>query len=200
MEPRHFETSEQMRAWLEKNHDQEKELWVGFYKKGVDEANVSYDDAVEVALCFGWIDGIVRRVDDRRYMHRLSPRTARSPWSKLNVERANRLIAEGKMHPAGKAALDRREDARTGIYGYEIRPRELDPASRKLLEADPAAWKFFQAQAPWYRRTVAHWILSAKRPETRARRVDVVLRASQSGRRIDLLSPPSGKRPRRTQG
>lgn len=187
--PRFFATPRELRRWFAAHHADAGELWIGFWKKGVERPSVSYDEAVEEALCFGWIDGIVRRVDEASYMHRFSPRTARSPWSRLNLARARRLLAEGRMHPAGRAALERRAPRPGGTYSYERRPRELDDAALRRLRADPAGWAFYRQQPPGYRRTVAYWVLSAKRPETRERRLGVVLDASRRGRRIDLLAP-----------
>jgi uncharacterized protein YdeI (YjbR/CyaY-like superfamily) len=189
--PVFFASRATLRTWFEEHHAEVRELWIGFYKKGSGRSGVSYDDAVEESLCFGWIDGIVKRVDELRYMHRFSPRTPRSPWSKLNVERARRLEVEGRMHPAGWAALERRTADRTGIYAYERRPKVLDRASLDVLRGDAEAWEFYQRQTPSYRRTVAHWVLSGKRPETRERRIRVVLRASRARRRIDQLAPGS---------
>lgn len=185
--PIFFRTPTELRSWFEQNHASSKELWVGFYKKGVDREGVTYEQAVELALCFGWIDGIVRHVDDLRYTNRFSPRTLRSPWSRTNVQRAHRLIEQGRMHPAGLEALKRR--AATRGYSYAPRPKGLDGPSLERFRSEPAAWKHFQAQAPSYQRVVAYWVLSAKKEATRARRLDVVIRASREGRRIDLLSP-----------
>lgn len=190
-----FASADAWRSWLEEHYATEREAWVGFFRAHVSEPGISYEEAVEVALCFGWIDGIVRRVDDRRYMHRFSPRQARSPWSRVNVEKVRRLVREGRMHPAGLAAFERRREDRTGAYSYEDRPKDLDQDSRRRFQAHPVAWKFFQAQPPGYRRTVAHWVLSARRPSTRSRRLEIVLQASQKGERIDLLSPARATRP-----
>jgi uncharacterized protein YdeI (YjbR/CyaY-like superfamily) len=192
MPARFFRDAAELRDWFEKNHGRERELWVGYFKKGIDRPGVSYLESVDAALCFGWIDGMVRRIDDRRYMQRFSPRTPKSPWSHVNVEKAERLIAEGKMHPAGKAAFDRRSAERTGVYSYENRPRDLDPSSLRKFHADAPAWAFYEQQPAGYRRTVAHWVLSAKREETRARRLAIVMEASRKRKRIDLLSPGRG--------
>lgn len=107
VDPILFPTAADLRSWFERHHSSSKELWIVFFKKGVPGTGVSYDEAVEEALCFGWIDGLVKRLDERRYMHRFSPRTPRSPWTPLNVRRARALIKAGRMHPSGQAALDR---------------------------------------------------------------------------------------------
>jgi uncharacterized protein YdeI (YjbR/CyaY-like superfamily) len=172
------------RAWLEANHDSVPELWVGFYKKGVDKTSISYKEAVDEGLCLGWIDGITRRIDDEVYAIRFTPRQKQSTWSAINVARVGELNAAGRMHPAGLRAFEARTSNRTGIYSYENRPRDLPGAYRRKVEANPAAWSWWQAQTPSYRRTATWWVISAKQEATRERRLAALIEDSAAGRRI----------------
>ena len=193
MEPIFFEAPADWRAWLEQHHDSERELLVGFWKRGSGRPSITWAESVDEALCFGWIDGVRRRRDDESYTIRFTPRQARSTWSAVNVARVHELEAAGRMHPAGLAAFERRADDRTAIYSYEQRhTAELGDEYEAELRADPAAWGFFQAQPPSYRRAAAHWVTSAKREETRRRRLAQLVADSAQGRRVPPLTPPSG--------
>jgi uncharacterized protein YdeI (YjbR/CyaY-like superfamily) len=145
---------------------------------------------VDEALCFGWIDGIRRNVDDERYAIRFTPRRPRSVWSSVNVKRARELIEMGRMHPSGLKAFEERVPERSGIYAYEQGRQKLAESYERELRANGKAWEFFRAQAPWYQRTAAHWVMSAKREETRARRLATLIDDSANGRRIAPLSRP----------
>ena len=182
--PRHFTTPARLRAWLERNHATAKELWIGFYKKESGRGGVVYRQALDEALCFGWIDGIVRRVDEQSYMQRFTPRRPRSYWSSVNIARAEELEREGRMAPAGRAAFSARDAQEERRYSFENRPREFEPAQVRRFEADPAAWKFFQEQPAGWRRTAIWWVVSAKKDETRARRLEALISASREGRRL----------------
>jgi uncharacterized protein YdeI (YjbR/CyaY-like superfamily) len=189
MEPRFFATSDEFRAWLEEHHADEREVYVGFYKKATGRPSLTWTEAVREALCFGWIDGVRRSIDAESYANRFTPRKPRSNWSAVNVRHVEELLAEGRMHPAGLAAYEARAPARTGVYSYERRHEaKLDEAQEAELRANRAAWDFFRAQPPGYRQTAIFWVVSAKREDTRARRLATLIDDSAHGRRIGLLS------------
>ena len=183
MEPVYFSSPAAFREWLEAHHASAGELWVGYYKRGTGRPSMTWPESVDEALCFGWIDGLRRRVDDERYTIRFTPRRAGSNWSRVNLGRVGVLIDEGRMRPAGLAAFEaRREDA--AEPPPEERPQELPEAyAHAFLERDAAAWDFFVAQTPSYRRLAIGWILDAKREATRLRRLDQIVEASAEGRR-----------------
>jgi uncharacterized protein YdeI (YjbR/CyaY-like superfamily) len=192
--PTFFKTPAGLRRWLEAHHASSTELWVGFYKKDSGRGGVVYQQALDEALCFGWIDGMVRRVDEVSYMQRFTPRKPRSTWSAINIAKATELIAEGRMQPAGLAAFDRRTGDRSVIYSYEQRQSAaLSAAERREVKADPAAWAFFEAQPPSYRRTVAWWIQTAKKEDTRKRRLAVLIDCSARGRLVPPFIPRTKK-------
>jgi uncharacterized protein YdeI (YjbR/CyaY-like superfamily) len=194
MEPIFFETPAEFRAWLEENHADETELLVGFHKQGTGRPSLTWPESVDQALCFGWIDGVRRSLGEHSYTIRFTPRKARSTWSAVNIKRANELVQEGLMRPAGLAAFERRSDDRSRIYAYEQRKQaKLDPAAEKQFRAARKAWAFFSEQAPWYRRNATHWVISAKKEETRRRRLRQLIDDSAAGRRLEHLTPP-GKR------
>jgi uncharacterized protein YdeI (YjbR/CyaY-like superfamily) len=178
--PRFFKTPADFRKWLERNHAKETELIVGFYKAGSGKKAMKYAEAVDVALCFGWIDGKVQRIDDVSYRQRFSPRKPKSSWSRINVARFAELEGAGLVHPAGRKAFDART---ASSYSYEA-PRELSDKFLKRLRANEKAWTFFEAQPPGYRRNAAYWVTSAKREETRERRFAQLVECSQKGERI----------------
>lgn len=188
MKPKHFKSAAEFRAWLDTHHAQATELWVGFYKKASGRGGLSYEEAVEEALCFGWIDGIKKRVDELSYCHRFTPRKLRSVWSRLNIERIRRLKRAGRMKPAGLKAFAARAANRSGLYSFENAPRELSAEERKVFRADAEAWNFFQQQPPGYRRVSVWWIHGAKRPETRARRLQALIEDARRGRRLGVVT------------
>jgi uncharacterized protein YdeI (YjbR/CyaY-like superfamily) len=190
VKPTFFATPADFRAWLEENHERESELLVGFYKKATGRPSITWPEAVDEALCFGWIDGIRRSLGDESYMIRFTPRKPRSTWSAVNIARAKELIAEGRMRPAGVAAFEARSDERSAIYSYEQRHEaRLAPDEEREFRANERAWEFFQAQPPSYRRTALWWVVSAKREETRARRLRTLVEDSANGRRLPQLTP-----------
>ena len=193
MDVRHFTDAAAFRRWLERNHGREKEIWVGFYRKDSGRGGLTYREALDQALCFGWIDGVRKKVDEATYVQRFSPRQRKSTWSLVNVRRVDELKALGLMAPAGLAAFEARDAARSGLYSFENRPRELPPAYARRFRADRAAWAFFRAQPPGYRRTAIWWIVSAKKEETRLKRLAVLMDDSARGRRLGLLTP--GRKP-----
>jgi uncharacterized protein YdeI (YjbR/CyaY-like superfamily) len=179
-----FPSAAAFRVWLEANHDTASGLWVGYYKKGVPKTGMTYLEAVDEALCFGWIDGLGRRIDDEVTANRFTPRRKTSNWSAINIAKVAALTAAGRMHPAGLRAFEERDRRRDATYSYESVPRELPESWLARLQADAEAWAYWQAETPSYRRTVTYWIMSAKRPETRERRFATLIGDSAAGRRV----------------
>jgi uncharacterized protein YdeI (YjbR/CyaY-like superfamily) len=191
MEPTFFATPEDFRAWLEEHHENETELLVGFHKKGSGRPSITWPESVDQALCFGWIDGVRRSIDGERYSIRFAPRKRRSTWSAVNVKRVGELEAEGLMRPAGRAAFERRHEDRTGIYSHERREAAaFDAEQERAFRADERAWAWFQDQPPYYRRAATHWVVSAKKPETRERRLRKLIDDSGAGRTVPPLTRP----------
>jgi uncharacterized protein YdeI (YjbR/CyaY-like superfamily) len=178
MKPRFFKSQTDFRAWLEKHGTTERELWVGYYKKGTGKSGLVYQQALDEALCFGWIDGIVKRVDDISYMQRWTPRTRTSSWSVVNTKRVGELTRLGLMAPPGLKAFRERDLKRSAIYLYEQKDRALDPKFQKALKANKTASAFFEAQPPGYRRLAIMYIMTAKKEETRQKRFDAILKAA----------------------
>jgi uncharacterized protein YdeI (YjbR/CyaY-like superfamily) len=191
MEPTFFATPADFRTWLERHHESQSELIVGFHKRGSGRPSISWPEAVGQALCFGWIDGVRRRINDSSYSIRFTPRKARSTWSAVNIKRMKELVEEGLVAPAGLAAFERRADDRSAIYSYEQRKAaRLEPDQERRLRADARAWAFFEAQSPSYRRAAIHWVTSAKKPETRERRLTQLIECSAAGRTVPPLRRP----------
>jgi uncharacterized protein YdeI (YjbR/CyaY-like superfamily) len=192
--PTFFATPAEFRDWLEQHHADEDELYVGFYKKATGKPGMTWAESVDEALCFGWIDGRRNGIDEESSMIRFTPRRKRSIWSKRNVERMAALDAEGRVRPAGRKAFEARSEDRSGVYSFERgEDAKLEPAQEKRFRADADAWEFFQAQPPGYRRTALHLVVSAKRPETRERRLDQLIADSAAGRRLKQLTRPARK-------
>jgi uncharacterized protein YdeI (YjbR/CyaY-like superfamily) len=184
MTARYFRTAAEFRRWLAAHHATETELLVGFYKKSSGRPGISYKEAVDEALCFGWIDGVNKRVDDQRYTHRFSPRKAVSTWSLVNTRRVGELIALERMAKPGLEAFRRRDPKKTGTYSFEKRPAAFDAALEHEFRKHVAAWTFFRAQPPGYQRLLTHWVISAKQQETRERRLATLVKSSAEGKRI----------------
>jgi uncharacterized protein YdeI (YjbR/CyaY-like superfamily) len=188
MQPTFFATAAEFRRWLKRHHRSERELWVGFHKKSSGRPSLTWPESVDEALCFGWIDGVRRRVDDQSYAIRFTPRKSGSIWSAVNTRRAEALIRDGRMQPAGLKAFAARDPEKSGVYSYEQRrAARLGAEAEARLRADPAAWSFFESQPPGYRKTAVGWVMSAKREETRARRLETLIADSAAGRRIAPL-------------
>ena len=188
MEAIYFDSPAAFGAWLEEHHDTETEVLVGFWKAATGRPSLTWSESVDEALCHGWIDGVRRRVDDERFTIRFTPRKARSNWSLINVRKVAELTAQGRMRPAGLAAFEARRETDTGVYSFErAREARLEPAAEARFRAEPAAWEWFERQAPSYRRTALHWVVSAKRQETRDRRLEQLVADSAAGRRIAPL-------------
>lgn len=188
VKPRTFTSPDAFRAWLETHHRTAHELLVRCFKTHAKEKGLTYPQALDEAPCFGWIDGVRRRVDDQSFSVRFTPRRPKSTWSAVNIQRATELEAGGRMRQAGRMAFAAREAKNSRSYSYETKPGELDAAAAQKLRADEGAWRFFRAQAPWYRRTSIFWVMEAKREETRARRLATLIAHSARGEPIPLLA------------
>lgn len=193
--PKFFPTPSDWRAWLEKNHATTEEFWVGFYKRDSGRSSITWPESVDGALCFGWIDGVRKSIDAISYMIRFTPRKSRSVWSAINIKRVSELKKLGLMHPAGLAAFEKRDGARSAIYAYEQRKTaKLPPEFEKQFRKQSEAWSFFQSQPPWYQRTSTYWVISAKKEETRLKRLATLIDCSQRKRNIPSLTRPAPSR------
>jgi uncharacterized protein YdeI (YjbR/CyaY-like superfamily) len=195
MKPRFFAKPADFRAWLEKHHAAHDELLVGFYKKGSGRPSITWPESVDEALCFGWIDGVRRGLGDEAYTIRFTPRRARSIWSAVNVAKVAELTKLGRMRPVGERAFAARTLERTGVYSFErLEAAKLTKAQEAMLRANRKAAAFFDAQPPGYRKVATHWVVSAKKEETRERRLKRLIADSAAGRRIGVLERPDRKR------
>jgi len=183
-----FETPASFGRWLRRHHRAARELWVGYYKKGTGRPSLTWPESVREALRFGWIDGLRKSVDAESYRIRFTPRKATSNWSAVNIRMARELIAEGRMEDAGLAAFEARREERSGVYSYEQSGSSAEAEVEAAIERNRRAWAFFRAQPPWYRRTSARWVLSAKRDETRRRRLAILIADSARGKTIAPLT------------
>jgi len=184
LKPQFFQTPADFEAWLEKNHATATELWVGFYKKESGKPSITWPESVDQALCFGWIDGIRKRVDEISYQIRFTPRRRGSIWSAINIERATELVRQKQMRPAGIKAFAARIENKSGIYSYEQRSTELNEPYSKRLKKNKGAWNFFRTQPPSYRKMIGWWIISAKSEETRIARLTKLITESAKGKRL----------------
>src|SRR5579871_3940968 len=184
MTPTFFPTPADLRQWFEANHATARELLVGFYKKGSGRPSITWPESVDEALCVGWIDGVRKSLDEHSYVIRFTPRKRSSVWSAVNVKRVGVLTEQGRMRPAGLTAFEARQENKSGIYSYEQRQARLAEPYEGMLREDAAAWEFFQAQPPSYRKAVGWWVVSAKKEETRLKRLAQLIEDSARGRRI----------------
>ena len=191
-QPRFFRSGEDFRHWLEKNQERVAELWVGFYNQRSGKTGITYKQAVDEALCVGWIDGVRKSVDEGRYTVRFTPRRPRSIWSRVNTTRMKELIELGRVAPPGMAAFSRRDEARSGVYSFERQNATLGPDLERAFKKNARAWSFFQSRPPWYRRTSTWWVISAKKEETRLRRLAQLIEVSARGEPLG----PLDRRPR----
>jgi uncharacterized protein YdeI (YjbR/CyaY-like superfamily) len=189
-----FETPEDFRAWLAENHATAGQLLVGFYKKGSGRKSLTWPESVDEAICYGWIDGIRKGIDAESYTIRFTPRKPGSVWSSVNVARVQALTEAGRMQPTGLAAFDARKEDRSGIYSHEQGVVELPEPYLALLRENPMAWEFYQKQPPSYRKAVNWWVASAKKEETRRKRLDSLAAYSARGERVPQFTwkKPSG--------
>ncbi|MGO9011356.1 MAG: YdeI/OmpD-associated family protein [Bryobacteraceae bacterium] len=189
MKPAFFKSAADFRGWLDQHHATTRELLVGLYRKGSGRGGITYPQALDAALSFGWIDGVRKRIDADAYTIRFTPRKPGSIWSAVNIERVRELTSQGLMQPSGLRVFRERDEQRTRQYSYERERGKLDPALEAALRANPKAAAFFDAQPPGYRKIVTFWVMSAKQEDTRARRLAHLIERSAGGSRIDLLKP-----------
>jgi uncharacterized protein YdeI (YjbR/CyaY-like superfamily) len=182
MEPKFFKTQQDFRKWLEANHDKKDEIIVGFYKVGSGKPSMTWSQAVDQALCFGWIDGVRRKHGEDSYTNRFTPRRPRSIWSTVNIAKVAELAKNGLMRPAGIAAFEKRDATRSAVYAYE-NSTEFSAEFEQAFKQNIRAWEFFSSQAPWYRRTSVHRVMSAKQEKTRTDRLERLIEASRKGER-----------------
>ena len=189
----YFPTPADLRAWFEKNHETSKEMLLGYYKRGSGKASVTWPESVDEALCFGWIDGVRKSIDDERYFIRFTPRKAKSYWSKVNLARFEVLRSEGRVAPAGLAAFEVRIGEARAAYSFEQdeAPR-FSPEQEARFQEHEAAWTWFTKSAPSYQRACIWWVISAKQEATRERRFDSLIEASALGERVAPLKRPTG--------
>jgi uncharacterized protein YdeI (YjbR/CyaY-like superfamily) len=194
MKPTFFATRGELRAWLDEHHETATELWVGLHKKGSGRPSLTWPEVVDECLCFGWIDGLRHGIDAQSYMNRITPRKPNSNWSAVNVRRVEELTRQRRMRAAGlKAFRERRED-KTAIYSDEQRHQaKLDPPQERRFRSKKQAWEWFQTQPKGYRTTAVYWVMSAKRPETRERRLDALIEDSAKGRMVPPLRRRTGR-------
>jgi uncharacterized protein YdeI (YjbR/CyaY-like superfamily) len=193
--PIFFVSPAEFRQWLERHHAKVQELWVGFHKRSAGRPSLTWPESVDCALSFGWIDGVRKSIDAGSYRIRFTPRKPTSIWSAINLRRVAELRKMGLMHPAGIAAFERRRDDKSRIYSYEQRKTARLPAAfEKQFRANHEAWKFFQAQPPWYRRIASFWVISARKEETKAKRMATLIDDSTRQRTIKPLTRPKKTR------
>ena len=191
---RFFERPEQLRDWFDANHDTADELWLGYHKKATGRPTISWSEAVDEALCVGWIDSVRYSLDDERSAQRFTPRRKGSIWSAINVKKVAELTEQGRMRKAGLAAFEVRSPEKTAIYSYEREVAALTDEETAAIKADPAAWADWERRPPSYRKAIAHWISSAKQAATRARRLDKLIAASAAGEPVGPMLGPRSRR------
>jgi uncharacterized protein YdeI (YjbR/CyaY-like superfamily) len=195
MKPQFFESPAEWNAWLRDHHAKATEVLVGFHKTKSGKPSLTWPQSVDEALCYGWIDGVRRSLGETSYTIRFTPRKASSNWSTVNINRVKELTAEKRMKPAGVRAWELRSEARLSRYSYEQRKDvELDAAAVKAFRAKAAAWKYFEGEAPSYRTAAIHWVMTAKKEETRAKRLAILLESSAAGLRIPMMRWSGGKK------
>lgn len=182
-----FESAEQFRSWLKANHNKRDVLWAGLYKVDSDKPSMRWEEAVREALCFGWIDGLRKSIDEESYKIRFTPRKSDSHWSNKNIKMAKELIENGRMRLPGKVAYDRRDQSQTGQASYEQDSIVLKKEYRDKLKSNKKAWTFFQNLAPGYTKTSVHWVMSAKQEKTRQRRLKILIESCEKGKKIPML-------------
>jgi uncharacterized protein YdeI (YjbR/CyaY-like superfamily) len=181
MTPIFFANQSAFRSWLKKNHKKEKELLVGFYKVNSGKQNMTWSQAVDEALCFGWIDGVRQSLDDERYQIRFTPRKPGSIWSSVNIKKIEALTKQGLMQPAGIASFEKRKESKSKVYTYENEELKFPPELQKQFKANKKAWEYFQSLAPSYRKSSTNWVMSAKQETTKLKRFNEIIADSQAG-------------------
>ena len=184
MTPKFFPTQADFRRWLEENHDKETEIIVGYYNVKSGKGGMTWSESVDEALCFGWIDGVRRKIDAESYCNRFTPRKAKSNWSAVNIAKVAELTAKGMMKPAGIAAFEKREESKSRVYAYENELKSFSGEFEKRFKANETAWDFFEKQANWYKKLAINWVLTAKQEATRVRRLEKLIAFSEKNERI----------------
>jgi uncharacterized protein YdeI (YjbR/CyaY-like superfamily) len=184
MNPVFFNTAADFKKWLEKNHAIEKEIWVGYYKTSSEKTGITWPQSVDEAISFGWIDGIRKSIDQESYCNRFTPRKANSNWSAINIEKAETLIRQGRMHASGLELYKNRKEDKSIVYSYENKPEKLPPEFEQLLMANEKAWQHFKSLPPSHQRTTFYWIMSAKQLSTQQSRLEKLIKASEQGKRL----------------
>jgi uncharacterized protein YdeI (YjbR/CyaY-like superfamily) len=179
-----FVNPSDFRKWLKRNQASSKEVWVGYYKKNSGKPSMTWPESVDEALCYGWIDGLRKSIDKISYKIRFTPRRRLSVWSATNIKRARELIARKRMRPAGLKAFEARRPNKCGIYSYEQRRAELEEPYKSMLRKNKSAWDFFQLQSPWYRKQMGWWVVTARKEETRWRRLQKLTDVSAQRKRL----------------
>jgi uncharacterized protein YdeI (YjbR/CyaY-like superfamily) len=182
-----FKTPSDLRKWLEKNYNKKTEQWIGFYKKSSGKESIDWSQSVDQALCFGWIDGIRKSIDDQSYKIRFTPRKPKSIWSAINIKKVEELTKNGKMYPAGLEAFAKMDEKKSKLYSFERSSVILNPKYEKLFKKNKKAWMFFNSSTPSYKKTVIHWVMSAKQEETRVKRLKILINDSEAGEKIAPL-------------
>lgn len=189
---RFFRSSAEFRRWLDRNHARVQELWIGFYRKDSGQGGITYSEALDEALCYGWIDGIRKKLDESSFTNRFTPRKKNSIWSNVNIAHVERLTREGRMMPSGLAAYQAKDEKRSGVYSFERETAALEPEMQSRFQKNPKAWKYFEAQPPYYRRLASWWVISAKRDETRKKRLADLITFSAKQMRLPGFTPAPG--------
>ena len=187
MKPIFFKNQNELRKWFEKNYNKKKEIWIGFYKKDSGKANFTWSQSVDQAICFGWIDGIRKSIDEESYMIRFTPRNPRSNWSAVNIKKVKELTKLNLMHPAGIEAFQKREEKRSEVYSFEQNKVKLNSNYELQFKLNKTAWKFFQSLPPSTKKPSIWWVMSAKREETQLRRLNVLIKSSEKKEKIPPL-------------
>ena len=186
-----FQSPSEFRTWLEEHHNSSSELWVGFHKKSSGKPSITWPEAVDEALCFGWIDGVRKSIDESSYTIRFTPRKPRSNWSSVNIQRVGELTELGRMQPAGLKAFHERDEEKSKQYSYERATRKLDGIYEEQFRANTKAWEFFQAQPPSYQKVASWWVISARKEETRLKRLATLIADSEKGQKLAMFTYPS---------
>lgn len=186
--PVFFKSASALHSWFQKNHHKKTNVWIGFYSVKSGKKAATYKEALDEALCFGWIDGIRKNVDKDSYTIRFTPRKKRSIWSNVNIKRVKELIEERRMHSFGLAAFNERAEERSGIYSFEQDSHKLSPPFEKKFKANKKAWTFFTSRAPWYQRTSIHWVMSGKQEATRIKRLETLIMDSENETTLKQLT------------
>jgi uncharacterized protein YdeI (YjbR/CyaY-like superfamily) len=187
MEAKFFPTSADLRSWFEKNHEQEKELWIGYHKKATGIESIDWSQSVDQALCFGWIDGIRNSINEKSYKIRFTPRNPKSHWSAVNLKKVDELKKSGQMTKAGLHVYNIRDKEKSEQAAYEQKEIKLSKEFENKIRANNKAYEFFETLAPSYKRASIHWIMSAKKEETRLSRLEVLIQSSEEGQKVPPL-------------